>query len=124
MLFRSSESEKVKDIFILPHRKFSTKKLLELNKFINWRGRCLRGTGESELHAAAYMRYACQHQGHYKRYATPAREPQAPGKSLSAGGALKTIVHFATSLIAAKPVKPCDGGVFGALNLLLKKESN
>ena len=29
-----SESEKVKDIFILPHRKFSAKKLLELNKFI------------------------------------------------------------------------------------------
>ena len=25
-------------------------------------------------------------------------------------------------LIAAKPVKPCDGGVLGALNLLLKKE--
>ena len=29
---------------------------------------------------------------------------------------------FATGLIAAKPLKPCDGGVFGALNLLLKKE--
>ena len=26
--------------------------------------------GESELHAAAYMRYACQRQGHYKRCAT------------------------------------------------------
>ena len=34
----------------------------------------------------------------------------------------KTIVHFAMGLIAAKPVKPCDGGVFGPLNLLLKKE--
>lgn len=29
-----SESKKVKDIFILPHRKFSVKKLFELNKFI------------------------------------------------------------------------------------------
>ena len=29
-----NESKKVKDIFILPHRKFSVKKLLELNKFI------------------------------------------------------------------------------------------
>ena len=29
---------------------------------------------------------------------------------------------FAMGLIAAKPVKPCDGGVFGPLNLLLKKE--
>ena len=31
---------------------------------------------------------------------------------------------FAPDLIAAKPVKPCDGGVFGALNSLLKKEQN
>ena len=30
--------------------------------------------------------------------------------------------RFATSLIAAKPLKPCDGGVFGALNLLLISE--
>ncbi|WP_298043207.1 glycosyltransferase [uncultured Campylobacter sp.] len=29
-----SKSKKVKDIFILPHRKFSVKKLFELNKFI------------------------------------------------------------------------------------------
>ena len=29
---------------------------------------------------------------------------------------------FATGLIAAKPQKPCDGGVFGAFYLLLKKE--
>ena len=28
---------------------------------------------------------------------------------------------FATGLIAAKPLKPCDGGVFGALNSLSKK---
>ena len=31
----------------------------------------------------------------------------------------KSGVCFALVLIAAKPVKPCDGGVFGALNLLL-----
>ena len=30
----------------------------------------------------------------------------------------------AMGLIAAKPVKPCDGGVFEALNLLLKTEQN
>ena len=29
---------------------------------------------------------------------------------------------FAMGLIAAKPVKPCDGGVFRAFYLLLKKE--
>ena len=31
----------------------------------------------------------------------------------------KTIAHSAPALIAAKPVKPCDGGIFGALDLLL-----
>ena len=31
---------------------------------------------------------------------------------------------FATALIAAKPVKPCDGGVFEAFYLLSKKECN
>ena len=30
--------------------------------------------------------------------------------------------EFATGLIAAKPLKPCDGAVFGALNSLLKTE--
>ena len=29
-----SESQRVKDVFVLPHRKFSVKKLLKLNKFI------------------------------------------------------------------------------------------
>ena len=36
--------------------------------------------------------------------------------------ALKAAADFAMGLIAAKPVKPCDGGFFGALNLLSKKE--
>ena len=31
---------------------------------------------------------------------------------------------FAPALIAAKPEKPCDGGVFGAFYLLLKSERN
>ena len=31
---------------------------------------------------------------------------------------------FAIGLIAAKPVKPCDGGVFGALNSLLFLKQN
>ena len=38
--------------------------------------------------------------------------PSGPGNS----------VYFAPCLIAAKPVKPCDRGVFGALNLLLISE--
>ena len=36
-----------------------------------------------------------------------------------AARALQVIVRFATDLIAAKPVKPCDGGVSGALNVHL-----
>ena len=32
--------------------------------------------------------------------------------------------QFATDSIAAKPVKPCDGGVFGAFCLLLKTEQS
>ena len=34
----------------------------------------------------------------------------------------KGIAYFATGLIAAKPEKPCDGGVFRAFYLLLKKK--
>ena len=34
----------------------------------------------------------------------------------------KAIADFAIDLIAAKPVKPCDGGVFGAFYLLSKRE--
>ena len=33
-----------------------------------------------------------------------------------------TIANFAPALIAAKPVKPCDRGVFGALDWLLIQE--
>ena len=49
---------------------------------------------------------------------------------LSASGFLpvacapETPLFFAPALIAAKPVKPCDGGVFEGLNLLSKKEQN
>ena len=32
------------------------------------------------------------------------------------------LLYFAMGLIAAKPVKPCDGGVFEAFNLLSKRE--
>ena len=35
---------------------------------------------------------------------------------------LETRTDFAIGLIAAKPVKPCDGGVLGALNSLSKTE--
>ena len=35
---------------------------------------------------------------------------------------METRADFAIGLIAAKPVKPCDGGVFGALNSLSKTE--
>ena len=34
----------------------------------------------------------------------------------------KELAEFATFLIAAKPGKPCDGAVFGTLNLLLIRE--
>ena len=40
----------------------------------------------------------------------------------AAARALKSSVYFAPALIAAKPVKPCDGGVFRALNSLLISE--
>ena len=43
---------------------------------------------------------------------------QQPGAAPSPAG----IVRFATDSIAAKPVKPCDGGVFRAFYLLLKKQ--
>ena len=36
----------------------------------------------------------------------------------------KAIGHFATVLIAPKPVKPCDRAIFGALNSLSKREQN
>ena len=36
----------------------------------------------------------------------------------------ESAAFFAPCLIAAKPVKPCDGGVFGAFYLLLKTERN
>ena len=46
-----------------------------------------------------------------------------PGRTgISHPHTLQTTADFAPDLIAAKPVKPCDRGVFGALNLLLKKE--
>ena len=34
----------------------------------------------------------------------------------------KSIAYSATALIAAKPLKPCDGGVFRGLNSLSKRE--
>ena len=48
----------------------------------------------------------------------------SPEKRLvsTAARALESGVYFAPALIATKPVKPCDGGVFGALNLLLISE--
>ena len=41
-----------------------------------------------------------------------------------AAPAPQNISCFATALIAAKPLKPCDRGVFGALNLLLLLQRN
>ena len=48
---------------------------------------------------------------------TPGRAPVS-----AALHAPESRAHFATGLIAAKPEKPCDGGVFGAFYLLSKKE--
>ena len=53
----------------------------------------------------------------------PCRKPCRARLSLPPAP-LQAFVDFATGLIAAKPVKPCDGGVFGAFYLLLKKERN
>ena len=46
------------------------------------------------------------------------------GGSQSAAAARRKPAHFATTSIAPKPEKPCDGGVFRALNSLPKREQN
>ena len=48
-----------------------------------------------------------------------ARSRLGPTASYSRQTAPQAIVCFATDSIAAKPGKPCDGGIFAALNLLL-----
>ena len=53
--------------------------------------------------------------------------PGAPfitAASQSAAAAHHKPAHFATTSIATKPEKPCDGGVFRALNSLPKREQN
>mgnify|MGYP000861260608 CR=1 FL=1 len=45
-------------------------------------------------------------------------------RASSAPHARKSLFVFAPDLIASKPVKPCDRGVFRALNLLSKTEQN
>ena len=45
-------------------------------------------------------------------------------RSVFAAAAPRNRRFFAPSLIATKPVKPCDGAVFGALDLLLKMKRN
>ena len=50
----------------------------------------------------------------------PAQSPFAPPPCSRLH--METRADFAIGLIAAKPVKPCDGGVFGALNSLSKTE--
>ena len=53
--------------------------------------------------------------------------PGAPfitAASQSATAARRKPAHFATTSIAAKPEKPCDGGVFRGLNSLPKREQN
>ena len=52
------------------------------------------------------------------------KKQTAPGRTPlpAAARAAEKDVCFATALIAAKPVKPCDRGVFAALNLLLIQE--
>ena len=48
----------------------------------------------------------------------PRRTPFLPPSAL-----WKTPSNFAPALIAPRPVKPCDGAVFGALNSLIKNEA-
>ena len=45
-----------------------------------------------------------------------------PHPAFAAARTPQAYADFATGLIAAKPEKPCDGGVFGAFYSLLKKE--
>ena len=45
-------------------------------------------------------------------------------RASSALHARKSLFVFAPDLIASNPVKPCDGGIFRALNLLSKTEQN
>ena len=48
---------------------------------------------------------------------------RSASEPVSVAGLLrKSAAVFATDSVAAKPVKPCDGGVFQGLNLLSKKE--
>ena len=67
---------------------------------------CLQGKG-----AQHFARRALHHGGPAAGFAAAARPFARRKPSFSA-----------TTSIATKPVKPCDGGVFGALNLLLKRE--
>ena len=46
------------------------------------------------------------------------------GPDFAAARTAQTSACFATGLIAAKPVKPCGRGIFGALDLLLKPEQS
>ena len=55
----------------------------------------------------------------------PSRRNQAPPRpAFAAAHTSQAFADFATGLIAAKPEKPCDGAVFGAFYLLLKRERN
>ena len=69
----------------------------------------------------------------YQRFATLAEigsNPQKcpfsarPGPVCASSPRPEALADFAICLIADKPVKPCDGGVFRAFYLLLKKEQN
>ena len=64
-------------------------------------------------------RFARQPAGHLARLRSAAHARSRPCRLHP-----KTIADFAPALIAAKPVKPCDGGVFGAFYLLLLLQQN
>ena len=55
---------------------------------------------------------------HKNKHPGACRKPVRKPVSASAR-ALQATVYFAPALIAAKPVKPCDGAVFRAFYLLL-----
>ena len=58
------------------------------------------------------------------RWAARTRSGSGPGPVWAAAYATEIFADFAIGLIATKPVKPCDEGIFRTLNLLSKTEQD
>ena len=88
---------------------------------LGWTGTEIRTNARPGWHASPFAAktqtafQTCFQSVSKRLFAPPSPQPSAPSQSIAA---------FAPGLIAAKPQKPCDRGVFRAFYLLLKKESN